>query len=64
MDLPDASDPNSKVGTCVFCDAGKFKASTGTQECQNCLAGTYAFAPGATFCQPCPTGKWLDRAVV
>jgi len=44
-------------GTCVFCDAGKFKDSKGTQPCTACPAGTYANVPAATFCKPCPAGS-------
>ncbi len=44
-------------GTCVMCDAGKFKESKGTQSCTDCPAGTYARLPGATFCKPCTAGS-------
>jgi hypothetical protein len=44
-------------GTCVMCDAGKFKESKGTQSCTACPAGAYAKVSGATFCTPCPAGS-------
>ena len=44
---------SSKV-SCVPCDAGTYKGTTGNQACTACATGTYSSTTGATACTACP----------
>jgi syndecan 4 len=44
-------------GSCVQCEAGKYKTSPGSDQCTDCDAGKYSSTVGATtytVCQDCP----------
>jgi hypothetical protein len=43
------------TGSCLPCEAGKFKAAAGSAACALCSAGTYSTA-GLSACTQCPTG--------
>jgi hypothetical protein len=44
-------------GPCVACEAGKYKASTGSANCTVCEAGRYSFT-SAGACSKCDLGKF------
>ena len=37
-------------GTCVVCEVGTFKNTTGDQQCSQCPTNTTTVAEGSTFC--------------
>jgi hypothetical protein len=47
---------NSRSGTCVACDVGRFSSNPGSAFCQDCAAGTYANL-GQSSCTRCPAGQ-------
>jgi len=51
-------------GSCVKCDAGKYKNVVGNGVCVDCVAGTYSTSLGAniiTVCRSCVAGKYSTQ---
>lgn len=40
--------------SCVACDVGKYKVTTGSAVCSDCPVGTYTASPASTACDSCP----------
>jgi len=45
-------------GTCVACDPGTFKASSGTSACADCARGAYNELYAQTVCLDCAVNSW------
>ena len=55
----DKSNSDCVLGSCEFCDTGKYQAQENTEmECVLCVAGKYSDSAGLSACYSCTEGKY------